>query len=294
MSSPYPVIASRPAIPHVATTCSGCNTPLEFLAPNPLPRGGTILNIQCFTCHGVFTHAFYPTQIVGAAPSRPGASASGTASRDTGRKGRKIGTDANPLETGYYDLLGVPIDATSDEIKKAYREFASIPAGAASDYALRKGRLAIKYHPDKNPDDPLAEEKFKEIAFAYQTLSDPALRKKYNEFGSKESAPQGGFVDPEEVFGAMFGGERFVPIIGHISLARDMKAALQEADETEEENKQITRDAKGREILSPEEKAKREEKARKTSMEVSTCSGSITRGNTYERTESCRKGGESP
>lgn len=92
----------------------------------------------------------------------------------------------------------------------------------------------------------------------------------------------------------MFGGERFVPIIGHISLARDMKAALQEADETEEENKQITRDAKGREILSPEEKAKREEKARKTSMEVSTCSSLITRGNTYERTESCRKGGESP
>ena len=66
----------------------------------------------------------------------------------------------------------------------------------------------------------------------------------------------------------MFGGERFVPIIGHISLARDMKAALQEADEAEEESKPVQRDAKGREILSPEEKARREEKARKAAAEV--------------------------
>ncbi len=131
------------------------------------------------------------------------------------------------------------------------------------------GRLAIKFHPDKNRDDPNAEERFKEIAIAYQTLSDPTLRKKYNEFGSKESAPEGGFVDPEEVFGAIFGGERFVPIIGHISLAKDMKAALQEAEEGEdEEGKPVLRDAKGREIVSPEEKSKREEKARKVAAEV--------------------------
>ncbi|THG96871.1 hypothetical protein EW026_g5034 [Hermanssonia centrifuga] len=130
------------------------------------------------------------------------------------------------------------------------------------------GRLAIKFHPDKNRDDPNAEERFKEIAIAYQTLSDPTLRKKYNEFGSKESAPEGGFVDPEEVFGAIFGGERFVPIIGHISLAKDMKAALQEAEEGEdEEGKPVLRDAKGREIVSPEEKSKREEKARKVAAE---------------------------
>ena len=61
------------------------------------------------------------------------------------------------------------------------------------------GRLAIKHHPDKNRDDPNAEERFKEIAIAYQTLSDPQLRHKYNEFGPKESAPEGGYVDPEEV-----------------------------------------------------------------------------------------------
>ncbi|KAK7681702.1 hypothetical protein QCA50_015049 [Cerrena zonata] len=134
-----------------------------------------------------------------------------------------------------------------DDIKKAYR------------------RMAIKFHPDKNRDDPNAEERFKEIAIAYQTLSDPALRKKYNEFGSKEAAPDGGFVDPEEIFGAIFGGERFIPIIGHISLAKDMKTALQEADELDENGnvKGVIRDAKGREIISPEEKARRDEKARK-------------------------------
>ena len=129
------------------------------------------------------------------------------------------------------------------------------------------GRLAIKHHPDKNPDDPLAEERFKEIAIAYQTLSDDTLRRKYNEFGPKESAPEGGYVDPEEVFGAIFGGERFVSIIGNISLARDMKTALQEAEDAEvdgaeNDGRQRLKDAKGREILTPEEKAKKEEKDR--------------------------------
>lgn len=95
------------------------------------------------------------------------------------------------------------------------------------------------------------------------------MRKKYNEFGPKESAPEGGYVDPEEIFGTIFGGERFLPLIGQISLARDMKAALQEADEGEgEEGKMRLRDAKGKEIFTPEEKAKKDEKARKVSAEV--------------------------
>ena len=58
------------------------------------------------------------------------------------------------------------------------------------------GRLAIKHHPDKSP-DPHAAECFKEIANAYRILSDPDLRKTYNEFGPKESIPEGGFVDPK-------------------------------------------------------------------------------------------------
>jgi DnaJ-class molecular chaperone len=95
---------------------------------------------------------------------------------------------------------------------------------------------------------------FKQISIAYQVLSDPEFRKKYNEFGPKEGTPDAGFVrtirqfwiriltliylqvDPEEIFSAIFGGERFVPIIGHISLGKDMKEALQN-EESDSEGK---------------------------------------------------------
>ncbi|KAJ7119499.1 DnaJ-domain-containing protein [Mycena epipterygia] len=256
-SSSSPVLPSRPIIPHIPiiSGCPQCKAALEFPVPTPHPRAGALLRIRCFSCNNIISHAFYATQIPS---SSSGPSSSTTGQSNAGqpppaRKGRKFGTQERPLETGYYDILGITPSATTDEVKKAYR------------------RMAIKHHPDKNPDDPLAEERFKEIAIAYQTLSDDTLRKKYNEYGPKESAPEGGFVDPEEVFGAIFGGDRFTPIIGNISLARDMKAALQEADEAEEEEAERagTRilDAKGRPVLSDEEKAVKEAKNKAKSAE---------------------------
>ena len=118
-----------------------------------------------------------------------------------------------------------------------------------------------------------ATQQFKEIAIAYQVLSDPGLRKKYNEFGPNQGAmaPEGGFIDPEQIFSTIFGGDKFVSIIGDISLGKEMKSALQEADEAENaEGSRVKRvtDSKGREVLTPEEKARKEEKDRKAAAEV--------------------------
>jgi len=89
-------------------------------------------------------------------------------------------------DTEYYDRLGVKTDASTDEIKKSYR------------------KLAIKYHPDKNPGDTAAEEKFKEISEAYEVLSNAEKREQYDQFG-KEGMSGGGGIDPFDIFGSFFG-----------------------------------------------------------------------------------------
>lgn len=113
------------------------------------------------------------------------------------------------VDTAYYDTLGVKPTATELEIKKAYR------------------KLAIVHHPDKNPNDPTAHEKFQAIGEAYQVLSDKDLRAAYDKFGKDHAKPQEGFADPSEFFSSIFGGEAFVDWIGEISLMKDLTATME-------------------------------------------------------------------
>ncbi len=94
-------------------------------------------------------------------------------------------------ETDYYSVLGVGRDADATEIKKAYR------------------KLAVQYHPDRNPDNPEAEEKFKQLAEAYDVLSDPAKRQVYDQYGVAGLKGRGYDFHPEDIFSSfmdMFGG----------------------------------------------------------------------------------------
>ena len=95
----------------------------------------------------------------------------------------------------YYEVLGISKSASADEIKKAYR------------------KLAIQYHPDKNPDNPEAEEKFKGAAEAYEVLSNPEKKQRYDQFGHQGLGGNGGFggggMNMEDIFsqfGDIFGG----------------------------------------------------------------------------------------
>jgi molecular chaperone DnaJ len=95
----------------------------------------------------------------------------------------------------YYEILGVTKSATPEEIKKAYR------------------KLAIQFHPDKNPDNPEAEDKFKEAAEAYEVLSNAEKKQRYDQFGHQGVSGNGGYggggMNMDDIFsqfGDIFGG----------------------------------------------------------------------------------------
>jgi curved DNA-binding protein len=97
----------------------------------------------------------------------------------------------------YYKILGVDKKASQEEIKKAYR------------------KLAVKYHPDKNPGDKIAEEKFKEITEANEVLSDPEKRKKYDTLGAHwKQYEQAGFDPSAAGFGGPKGGHYYYEFKG--------------------------------------------------------------------------------
>jgi molecular chaperone DnaJ len=145
----------------------------------------------------------------------------------------------------FYEVLGIPRNASTEDIKKAYR------------------KQAVKLHPDKNPGDKTAEEKFKEIGHAYEILSDPQKRAAYDQYGhaafdarSRAGARPGGFGgfhDPFEIFREVFsGGSIFDELFGTgrqdptgpqrgADLRYDLEISLEQAAHGSDEEVRITK-----------------------------------------------------
>ncbi|KAJ8658429.1 hypothetical protein O0I10_005782 [Lichtheimia ornata] len=111
-------------------------------------------------------------------------------------------TCSHPVDTSYYDILKIPVDADRLQIKSAYKQF---------------------YHPDKNK-SPDAEEKFKQISEAYQVLWDPELRRLYDKYGRTKEIANANFPDPRDFFTKGFSGtHQFKDFIGDLSYGEVME-----------------------------------------------------------------------
>mmetsp|Transcript_111694 Transcript_111694/g.315468 ORF Transcript_111694/g.315468 Transcript_111694/m.315468 type:complete len:503 (+) Transcript_111694:3-1511(+) len=137
-----------------------------------------------------------------------------------GEDGRRVKRVA---DTAYYDIIGVPPDAEIAEIKKAYY------------------KAALRVHPDKNPNDPEASQRFQQLAQAYQVLSDPKLRERYDQMGqealSDAALPA---IDPMLFFSMLFGSEQFERYIGKLyiamqtdHIAKDLKRDIERRQKSE-------------------------------------------------------------
>lgn len=132
--------------------------------------------------------------------ARERAKARGEAPGLEGALGGGGSSGGDVASTEYYDALEVAPAATAGEIKRAYY------------------LLARKLHPDKNPDDPEAHQKFQRIGEAYQVLSDESLRRKYDARG-KDALGDVPIVNPAAFFGMLFGSEQMEGFVGRLQLA---------------------------------------------------------------------------
>src|SRR3981081_907483 len=124
------------------------------------------------------------------------------------------------IKRDYYEILGVGRDVSADELKRAFR------------------KLAMQFHPDRNPDDPQAPERFKECSEAYEVLSDPDKRRSYDMFGHAGVTPGGGGAGGWGVarggggaaFEGFVSGDTFAPFSGAGFGARGTRRATRGDD----------------------------------------------------------------
>ncbi|ORX71955.1 hypothetical protein DL89DRAFT_274214 [Linderina pennispora] len=160
------------------------------------------------------------------------------------RQETALARTVNPLETEYYDWLEVSPTATQSEIKKKY---------------YTRTRQAE------------AEDKFKQISEAYQVLSDPKLRKQYNELGAEKNREENSMIDPTFFFNQLFGGERFVNMIGELNIIAELSSVVEDAENEDEgsasDGKAIEHGSPGTEqdkaARKAEKKRKKEEQLKK-------------------------------
>ena len=132
-------------------------------------------------------------------------------------------SSTKPANKDLYQVLGVDTNASANDIKKAYY------------------KLALKLHPDKNPDDPDADLKFKAISEAYEILSDPEKKAKYDEHGMEGLDDDNMEISPRVLFRMLFGGGSFDDCFGELSIAQMGEEEMEGKDlKTAHEEKIIT------------------------------------------------------